>query len=101
MKKKKAPVEEVTPVAEPAPVVAEVVEETKCVVNCPKCSTLLTVKTGNYAHLCPVCSQVFRIRTSERLIKDVTRTTMVEAYVNVDKDVDGAVHTNTIINEKK
>ncbi len=100
MKKKKvpAPVEEVASAA--APVVAEKVEESKCVVNCPKCSTLLSVKTGNYAHLCPVCAQVFRIRTGEKLIKDVTRTTMVEAYVNVDRDVEGGVHTNTIVKEK-
>ncbi len=51
---------------------AEVVEEEKAMVNCPKCSTTLSVKKGNYAHLCPVCSQVFRIRLKERLTRDVT-----------------------------
>ncbi len=43
----------------------------KVMVNCPKCSTTLQVKTGNYAHLCPVCSQVFRIRLKERMTRDV------------------------------
>ncbi len=93
MKKKKAPV------AAPAPVMAEVVPDQKFVVNCPKCGTLLTVKGGNFAHLCPVCSQVFRIRTGEKLVKDVTRKMMVEAYVNIDKDPAGIVHTNSVINE--
>ncbi len=71
-------------------------------VNCPKCSTSLKVKDGNYAHICPYCSYVFRIRKGEKLVKDVSRVTMVEAYVNVDKDAKtGAVKTATIVKESK
>ncbi len=107
MKKKKAPVvETVAPVApeEPvAPVVetAEVVEEKKGIVNCPKCSTALHVKVGNIAYLCPVCSQMFRTRIGEKLVKDVTRKTMVEAFITVDKDVDGKVKTSSVISDIK
>ena len=71
-------------------------------VNCPKCSTSLKVKDGNFAHICPYCNYVFRIRKGEKLVKDVSRVTMVEAYVNVDKDVKtGDVKTATIVKESK
>ena len=50
--------------------VAEV-EEKKVVVNCPNCSASLSVKLGNYAYVCPVCSQIFRTRVGERLVKEV------------------------------
>ncbi len=98
MKKKKAPV-----VNEKAPVVetAEVVEEKKGIVNCPKCSTALHVKVGDVAYLCPVCSQMFRTRIAERLVKDVTDERVVEAFVTVDKSVEGQVKTNTVITDKK
>ncbi len=85
------------PAAEPA----EVVEEKKGIVNCPKCGTALHVKVGNIAYLCPVCSQMFRTRLGERLVKDVTPQTMVEAYVNVGKDVDGQVKTDSVIADKQ
>ncbi len=81
--------------------VAEVATEKTAEVNCPKCGTTLRVKVGNYAYVCPVCSQVFRTRTGERLVKDVSRKTMVEAYVTVDKDANGEVKTESIVNEKK
>ncbi len=86
-----------TPVVE----TAEIVEEKKCIVNCPKCSTALHVKVGNYAHLCPVCSHVFRIRQGEKLVRDVTKKRMVEAYVTVDKDVDGNVDTKSVVKKHK
>ncbi len=53
---------------------AEVVEEKKSIVNCPKCSTALYVKTGNIAYLCPVCSQTFRVRITERWVKNITES---------------------------
>lgn len=81
--------------------VAAVAEEKKCVVNCPKCSTSLNVKMGNYAHVCPVCNQIFRTRMGERLVKDVSRKTMVEAFVSVDKDAQGAVNADSVVNEEK
>ncbi len=78
--------------------VAEAVEEKKTV-NCPKCSTALKVKAGNYAHICPVCQQMFRIRTGTKLGKDVSRKMMVEAYLSVDKDAKGSVNTQSVVNE--
>ena len=56
----------------------------KAIVNCPKCSTSLNVKVGNYANLCPVCGQVFRTRLGERLVKDITGETVTETYLDVD-----------------
>ncbi len=97
MKKKN---KKVVPVAEPAPVEAvPVAEEKKLIVNCPKCSTSLYVKSGNYAHLCPVCAQVFRIRIGERLVKDLTRKTMVEAFVTIDKNDKGEPKMDSIVNQ--
>ncbi len=100
MKKRKE--KKVAPVPAPAPQAvetAEVVVEKKHMVNCPKCSTLLSVKEGNFAHLCPVCSSMFRIRKGQKLVKDITRKTMVEAFVTVDKDDKGVVSTNSIVNQ--
>ncbi len=79
--------------------VAEVAEAKKWVVNCPKCGSALTVKSGNFAHLCPVCAQVFRLRTGSKLVKDVSRKTMVEAYVAVDKDAKGDVKTDSVVTD--
>ncbi len=79
--------------------VAEAVEK-KCV-NCPKCGTALYVKEGNYAHICPVCSQMFRIRTGTKLVKDVSQKTMVEAYVTVDKNAEGEVTTESVVADPK
>ncbi len=76
------------------------VVEKKCV-NCPKCGTALRVKVGNYAHVCPVCSQVFRIRTGQKLVKDITRKPMVEAYVHVGKNKEGNVSTDTVVTENE
>ena len=91
MKENKTPV---------APVAEAPVEEKKYRVNCPKCGTTLYVKGGNFAHLCPVCSNVFRIRIGQKMVKDVSRTTMVEAYVNVDKNANGEVKANSVVTEK-
>ncbi len=79
--------------------VAEVVPDKKYIVNCPKCSTSLFVKVGNFAHLCPVCSKVFRTRMAERLVKSVTRQKVVEAYITVDKDEEGQIQSDSIVNE--
>lgn len=81
--------------------VAEVAEEKKVVVNCLKCGAALNVKVGNYAHVCPICNQVFRIRTGEKLVKDVSRKMMVEAYVSVDKDAAGEVKADSVVTETK
>ncbi len=85
--------ENITPAVEAAEVAVE-----KVIVNCPKCSTALYVKKGNFAHLCPVCSSVFRTRVKERLMKDVSRKKMVEAFVTIDKDDKGEVKSNSIVN---
>ncbi len=79
---------------------AQVVEEKKGIVNCPKCGTALRVKVGNIAYLCPVCSQMFRTRLSEKLVKDVTNERMVEAFITLDKDAAGQVKTSSVIADK-
>ena len=81
--------------------VAEIAEEKTSVVNCPKCSASLKVTMGNYAYVCPVCNQLFRTRTGERLVKDISSKTMVEAYVSVDKDAQGTVKADSVVNNAK
>lgn len=65
------------------PVVAEV---KKYVVNCYRCGAALHVKTGNMVYMCPVCNNLFRVRLGEKLVKDISRVTVSEAYVNVTKN---------------
>lgn len=65
--------------------VAQPVEPKTYVVNCPKCGAALNVKAGGFAYMCPVCSNLFRVRVGEKLVKDVSRVTMMEAYVNVNQ----------------
>ncbi len=100
-KKNKAPVYQKPVVEEPKVETAEVVADEKVIANCPKCGAALYVKSGNFAHLCPVCSNVFRIRIREEMVKDVTRKTMVEAFVTIDKNDKGEVKTDSIVNEIK
>ncbi len=101
MKKKNTPVVEAQAPVIPVAETAEPVVEKKGIVNCPKCSTPLHVKVGNIAYLCPVCSQMFRTRIGEKLVKDVTRKTMVEAFITVDKDADGNVKTSSVVTDKQ
>ena len=83
-----------TPVAEPvAAPVEPVVEpaapvEKKWVVNCYRCGAALNVTFGNMVYMCPVCNNLFRVRKYEKLVKDVTRNIVAEAYVNVHKGKD-------------
>lgn len=73
---------------QPAPVVdAQPVEMRQYVVSCPRCSANLKVNDGGVAYMCPVCSTLFRMRTGAKLVKDVTRVIVSEAYVNVTKGV--------------
>ena len=71
-----------TPVANP--VMAEEVK--KYVVNCYRCGAALHVKAGNMVYMCPVCNNLFRVRLGEKLVKDISRVTVSEAYVNVTKN---------------
>ena len=79
------PMEEAVPVAqEPAPA-----NEPKLwVVNCHRCGAALHVQEGNMVYMCPVCNNLFRVRKCEKLVKDVTRVVVAEAYVNVHKGSD-------------
>ena len=70
-----APVEEA--------VVAEEVK--KYVVNCYRCGAALHVQAGNVVYMCPVCNNLFRVRVGEKLVKDISRETVSEAYVSVTK----------------
>ena len=55
------PVQEAVPVQEPK----------TWVVNCPKCGAALNLKEGGYAYMCPVCSNLLRIKTGARLVKNL------------------------------
>lgn len=84
MKKcKKAEVQQQPVVLEAQPVVMK-----QYLVNCPRCGAALKVQDGGVAYMCPVCSNLFRMRTGAKLVKDVTRVIVSEAYVNVSKGVD-------------
>ncbi len=85
-------VAQTTAVAEPVteapaekPVVAEEVK--KYVVNCYRCGAALHVKAGNMVYMCPVCNNLFRVRLGEKLVKDISRVVVSEAYVNVNKGI--------------
>ena len=63
-------------------------EEKKYVVNCYRCGAALKVKASNVVYMCPVCNNLFRVRKGEKLVKDMTRSIVAEAYVNVHKGAD-------------
>ena len=90
-KNKKNEVVEETAVAEPIATPAEpavaIEEPKKWVVNCHRCGAALNVVYGNMVYMCPVCNTLFRMRTGAKLVKDVTRVIVSEAYVNVSKGV--------------
>lgn len=69
------------------PAEAKVAEDAdkKWVVNCHRCGAALHVKQDNNVYMCPVCNNLFRVRKGEKLVKDVSRVTVAEAYVNVNK----------------
>lgn len=56
-------------------------------VNCPGCGAYLSVETNGMAYMCPVCHKILRIRKKEKLVKDVSRVVVAEAYICVDKGV--------------
>ena len=60
-------------------------EVKKYIVNCYRCGAGLNVKAGNMVYMCPVCNNLFRVRLGEKLVKDISRVTVSEAYVNVNK----------------
>ena len=60
----------------------------KWIVNCHRCGASLHVQEGNMVYMCHVCNNLFRVRKCEKLVKDVTRVVVAEAYVNVHKGKD-------------
>lgn len=79
---------------EPPQAVEDRVYET----NCYKCNVGLKVKSGQSVYMCPKCGAMFRVRVTERLVKDVSTVTVAEAYVTVDKNnATGAINTNTVV----
>ncbi len=64
------------------------VEAKKWIVNCHRCGAALNVEYGNMVYMCPVCNNLFRVRKGEKLVKDMTRSIVAEAYVNVHKGAD-------------
>ncbi|MBR2320702.1 MAG: hypothetical protein IKA57_01030 [Clostridia bacterium] len=100
-RKKKNEVVEETVVAEPIevapamPVEASVetpveapAEPKKWIVNCHRCGASVYVYVGDMVYMCPVCNNLFRVRKCEKLVKDITRNIVAEAYVNVHKGKD-------------
>lgn len=76
----------------------EVVEEKIYEVNCYKCGVGLKVKSGQPVYMCPKCGELFRVRKTEKLVKDISTVTVAEAYVTVDKNnATGATSTNTVV----
>ena len=69
------------------PTEVAVADEKKWTVNCHRCGAALHVKQDNNVYMCPVCNNLFRVRKGEKLVKDVSRVTVAEAYVNVNKGV--------------
>ena len=57
----------------------EVVEERIYDLNCYKCDVGLKVKSGQSVYMCPKCGAMFRVRVTERLVKDVSTVTVAEA----------------------
>ena len=76
-----------TVVEEPEPVYEAIMPDNvpKWVVNCHRCGAGLHVQEGNMVFMCPVCNNLFRVRKCEKLVKDVSRVVVAEAYVNVHK----------------
>ena len=92
-RKKKNEVVEETVVAEPIEVapampVEAPVEPKKWIVNCHRCGASVYVYVGDMVYMCPVCNNLFRVRKCEKLVKDITRNIVAEAYVNVHKGKD-------------
>ncbi len=71
----------------PAEATVAEASDKKWVVNCYRCGAALHVKQDNNVYMCPVCNNLFRVRKGEKLVKDVSRVTVAEAYVNVHKGV--------------
>ena len=82
------PVEVESAVAVETPVEEAPAEPKKWIVNCHRCGAALHVECGNMVYMCPVCNNLFRVRKCEKLVKDITRNIVAEAYVNVNKGVD-------------
>ena len=85
------PVAEVPAVEVPvveAPVAEVPAEAKKWIVNCHRCGASLYVEISNVVYMCPVCNNLLRVRKCEKLVKDVTRNIVAEAYVNVQKGAD-------------
>ena len=68
-------------------IVAQQVAEKKHIVKCPRCGAQLYVKDNrSVAYMCPVCSNLFRMRVGTKKVKDVSRVTLSETYTSVTKD---------------
>ena len=77
----------------------EVVEEKIYELSCCKCGVGLKVKGGQSVYMCPNCGELFRVRRTERLVKDITTETVAEAYVTVNKNkATGEVKTDVVSN---
>ena len=63
------------------------VQQKKYVVKCPKCGAELYVKDNSaVAFMCPVCSNLFRMRLGSKKVKDVSPITLSETYTSITKE---------------
>ena len=92
VKAQNAVIETATPVDEATvvetPVYAVPVTEKKYEVSCPRCSAKLNIKDNSVAYMCPVCNNLFRAYVGTKMVKDVSRKIVSEAYINVTKGAD-------------
>ena len=76
----------------------QAVEEKVYETNCYKCDVGLKVKSGQSVYMCPKCGTLFRVRVTEKLVKNISTVTLAEAYVTIDKNnATGATTTNTVV----
>lgn len=76
----------------------QAVEDRVYETNCYKCNVELKVKSGQFAYMCPKCGAMFRVRVTEKLVKNISTVTLSETYVAVDKNnATGETITSTVV----
>lgn len=77
---------------------AELVVKTYAV-QCPACGAKLKVKEGGTAYACPKCTQLFRVRKTEKLVEELYSGPISEAYVSVSETHKGKVCVESVVKE--
>ena len=77
---------------------AEVVAQ-EFTVKCCGCGASLKVKENGSVYTCPKCHQIFQLRRTEKLVKNLYKGPISEAYVAVSEDQKGNVLVETEVKE--